>query len=412
MPTMLQVPKNHSFINAAVIVSSLGYFVDVFDILLFSILRKPSLADIGLSGAEILNDGEYLLSIQMIGLVVGGLAFGVIGDRKGRLSVLFVSILTYSVANILNGFVTNFEQYAVLRFISGVGLAGELGAGITLVSELLPKAKRGISSAFIGCFGFMGAIFAFIVTEYFDWRTCYFIGGGMGLLLLVCRFNVKESMVFKRMSTKVVSKGNFFLFFKKRERALRYVKCVLIGIPSWFVVGIMVTFADEFARNFQIDGVRTGKAILYCYMGLIAGDLSAALLSKAMRSRKKPILMYYIFTAIVTFLFFQLQGGRATSVMYFFYSLMGFGIGYSIINITMAAEQFGTNLRASAAISVPNMIRGSVPVLLLLFSSMRTIVNDYLAGAWITGLIILILGLWAVLTIPESYDNELDFLET
>lgn len=407
----MQTRRNNTFLNAAVIVSSLGYFVDVFDILLFSIVRKPSLASLGLTPEQIRVDGELLLSVQMIGLVIGGLLFGVIGDRKGRLSVLFVSIITYSLANILNGFVTNFGQYAVLRFISGIGLAGELGAGITLVSELLPKEKRGLSSAFIGAFGFLGAIFAFFVTEIFGWRECYFIGGGMGLLLLFGRVNVHESMVFKKMSTKVVSKGNILLFLKNRERGLRYLKCILIGIPSWYVVGIFVTFADEFAKRFQIEGITTGKAILYTYSGLIVGDLSAALLSRALRSRKKPILLYYMFTALVLFLFFYLKGGQTSESMYLFYSLMGFGIGYSIINVTMAAEQFGTNLRASAAISVPNMIRGSVPLLLLLFTFLREIFDDYLQGAWVTGLVILVLGLWAIISIQESYENELDFIE-
>ena len=407
----MQTRRNNTFLNAAVIVSSLGYFVDVFDILLFSIVRKPSLASLGLTPEQIRVDGELLLSVQMIGLVIGGLLFGVIGDRKGRLSVLFVSIITYSLANILNGFVTNFGQYAVLRFISGIGLAGELGAGITLVSELLPKEKRGLSSAFIGAFGFLGAILAFFVTEIFGWRECYFIGGGMGLLLLFGRVNVHESMVFKKMSTKVVSKGNILLFLKNRERGLRYLKCILIGIPSWYVVGIFVTFADEFAKRFEIEGITTGKAILYTYSGLIVGDLTAALLSRALHSRKKPILLYYMFTTLVLFLFFYLKGGQTSESMYLFYSLMGFEIGYSIINVTIAAEQFGTNLRASAAISVPNMIRGSVPLLLLLFTLLREIFGDYLRGAWVTGLVILGLGLWAIISIQESYENELDFIE-
>src|SRR5687768_16162241 len=213
--------KNTNLFQLAVIVSALGFFVDVYDLLLFGIIRKPSLADLGLSADEILSQGEFLISVQMMGLLLGGILWGIVGDKKGRLKVLFGSILLYSIANILNGMVTTIPQYIVLRFIAGVGLAGELGAGITLVSELLPKEKRGVAAAMIASFGILGAVTAFLLNKVFDWRTCYYIGGGLGLVLLALRVSVHESGLYTQVKNADVPLGNFLMFFNNKERFVR-----------------------------------------------------------------------------------------------------------------------------------------------------------------------------------------------
>ncbi len=199
----------NSIFQLAVIVSALGFFVDVYDLLLFAIIRKPSLVDLGLSPEQVLSQGEFIISVQMIGLLLGGILFGIIGDKKGRLSVLFGSILMYSIANILNGMVVNVEQYAILRFIAGVGLAGELGAGVTLVSELLPKEKRSVATGFIAGFGIFGVVFAFLLSRYFDWRTCYYIGGALGIGLLLMRVSVRESSLFHQVKQSTRKEGIF-----------------------------------------------------------------------------------------------------------------------------------------------------------------------------------------------------------
>ncbi len=403
--------KNAGLLNMAVIVSALGYFVDLFDVLLFSIIRKPSLTELGLSKNQILENGEILLSIQMIGLLVGGVIFGIIGDRKGRLSVLFGSILIYSIANILNGLITNINQYMILRFISGVGLAGELGAGITLVAELLPKEKRGIAAAIVGGFGFFGALFAVFIAQLFSWRMCYFIGGAMGFVLLLGRIQINESMMFKRLGTKMVSKGNFLMFFNNKTRASTYIKCILIGVPSWFVIGGIVSFADKFGEQFGIENVTPGKAILFAYIGLIVGDIVSALICQYMRSRKKTISLFYLILSLVIALFFIFKGGGSVFSMYLFYIAIGFGIGFAIITVTLNAEQFGTNLRATAAISIPNMIRGSLPLSLLLFKLIRNTTGNYINAAWITTAILIIIAMIALNRIKESYGKDLDFLE-
>jgi putative MFS transporter len=348
----------------------------------------------------------------MIGLLVGGIIFGMIGDKKGRLSVLFGSILLYSIANILNGFITNTSQYEVLRFVAGVGLAGELGAGITLVSELLAKEKRGIASAMIASFGILGAVTAFMMKELFDWRTCYFIGGGLGLMLLLMRSRVFESRMFTTVSAnRDIKRGDFLMFFNNKKRAVLYLRCILIGIPAWYIIGVLVTFSDQFAREFGIENVDPGKAIMYQYMAIAFGDLTAGLISRKLKSRKKALFIFYGITSLFLFLYFALKGGGSAQNMYWLCAGLGFGTGFSVIYITMSAEQFGTNLRATAAVTIPNMVRGALPLILLMFKGMRNFTGSYVTGAWITGIILMVIAVSAAWKIDETYGKELDFLE-
>jgi len=403
--------KRPGLFHIAVIVSALGFFVDVYDLLLFGIIRKPSLTDLGLSPQQVLEQGEFIISVQMIGLLIGGLLFGMLGDKKGRLSVLFGSILLYSIANILNGMVTNTTQYTILRFIAGVGLAGELGAGITLVNELLSKEKRGIASAMIASFGILGAVTAFVMKELFDWRTCYYIGGALGLALLVLRLQVNESAMFKEISNTNVPRGNFLMFFSNRRRAILYLRCIMIGIPAWYIIGVLVTFSDQFGKEFGIDGVDPGKAIMYQYMAIAFGDLTAGLLSRYFKSRKKALYIFYGITTFFLALYFLLRGGGTAQSMYWLCAGLGFGTGFSVLYITMSAEQFGTNLRATAAVTIPNMVRGALPVILLLFKGMRGWTGSYVTGAWITGVILMVIAVIAAWGLEDSYGKSLDFLE-
>jgi len=403
--------KRPGLFHIAVIVSALGFFVDVYDLLLFGIIRKPSLTDLGLSPQQVLEQGEFIISVQMIGLLIGGILFGMLGDKKGRLSVLFGSILLYSIANILNGMVTNTTQYTILRFIAGVGLAGELGAGITLVNELLSKEKRGIASAMIASFGILGAVTAFVMKELFDWRTCYYIGGALGLALLVLRLEVKESAMFKEISNTNVPRGNFLMFFSNRRRAILYLRCIMIGIPAWYIIGVLVTFSDQFGKEFGIDGVDPGKAIMYQYMAIAFGDLTAGLLSRYFKSRKKALYIFYGITTFFLALYFLLRGGGTAQSMYWLCAGLGFGTGFSVLYITMSAEQFGTNLRATAAVTIPNMVRGALPLILLLFKGMRGWTGSYVTGAWITGVILMVIAVIAAWGLEDSYGKSLDFLE-
>ena len=393
-----------------VIVSALGFFVDVYDLLLFGIVRKPSLTDLGLSPEEVLTQGEFIISVQMIGLVIGGIIWGIIGDRKGRLNVLFGSILLYSLANIANGMVTTIPQYVVLRFIAGIGLAGELGAGITLVSELLPKEKRGIAAAMIASFGILGAVTAFIIKENFDWRICYYIGGGLGLALLMLRMGVFESSIFAEIKQSPVQRGNFLMMLNNRERFLRYMRCILIGLPAWYIIGVLVTFSDQFGKAFGIHDIDPGKAIMYQYMAIAFGDMTVGLISQRMQSRKKALFIFYGVTIFFTTLFF-LQDGGSPQQFYLICAGLGFGTGFSVVYITMSAEQFGTNLRATAAITIPNMVRGTLPLILLLFNWLRNVFDSYITGGWVTGAILMIIAIAAAVKTKETFGKDLHFIE-
>ncbi len=402
--------KQNGLFSLPVIVGALGFFVDVYDLLLFGIIRKPSLSSLGLSPDEVFKQGETILSIQMIGLLLGGIFWGILGDKKGRLSVLFGSILIYSVANIANGMVTTVPQYTLMRFIAGIGLAGELGASITLVSELLPKEKRGIAAAIIAGFGIFGAVSAFFISQQFDWRICFYIGGVMGLLLLVLRVSIFESGLYSEVKKMDVPCGNFLMLFNKKERFYRYLRCVLIGLPAWYVIGVLVTFSDKFGDAFGIKNIDPGKAIMYQYLGIAFGDITVGLLSNKLKSRKKALFIFYGITVLFTILYFLQTGGTAAN-LYLICAGLGFGTGFSVVYITMSAEQFGTNLRATAAISVPNMVRGALPLIILLFQALRFLSGDFVTGGWLTGIIILIPAVAAAYYTKETFGKDMNFIE-
>lgn len=398
---LLQVP---------IVVAALGYFVDVYDLLLFSIVRIPSLKAIGIADANLLSDGAFLINMQMAGMLVGGIFWGILGDKKGRLSVLFGSIILYSLANIANGFVTSLNQYAILRFVAGIGLAGELGAGITLVAEILPKNIRGYGTTLVASVGVLGAILAYFIADMFNWKIAYFIGGGLGLALLLLRVGVFESGMFKQLKEKEVAKGDFFSLFKTKESFGKYIRCILIGLPIWFVIGILVTFSPEFGKALHISNpIQAGKAVMFCYIGLSLGDLTSGLLSQLIKSRKKVVLLFVLLTttAISCYLFLPYT---STVVFYAFCTLMGFSIGYWALFVTIAAEQFGTNMRNTVASTVPNFVRGSVnilaPAFLFLKLSMGTI-----HAAFIVGISTIAISLLALKGLKETFGKELDYLE-
>lgn len=394
----------------AVIVAALGYFVDIYDLILFSIVRIPSLKALGLEGDQLTNQGLLLLNLQMGGMLIGGVLFGILGDKKGRLSVLFGSILLYSLANLLNGFVQNIEQYAVLRLIAGIGLAGELGAGVTLVSEVLPKEKRGLGTTIIATVGISGAILAWFISELFDWRTAYIIGGVLGLSLLLLRVGVLESGLYKNLKQTHIKKGDFFSLFNNKERFIRFLASTCIGIQIWFVVGILLTLSPEFAEALgALSPVDAGKSIMFCYAGLCLGDLSSGLLSQLLKSRKKAAGIFLTLSSISIIVYLTAQGLSSTE----FYSLcflMGVASGYWAIFVTIAAEQFGTNLRATVATSVPNFVRGS----LIPISALFAFANGYIGlihAALLVGTICIALSFWGLLKIKESFSTDLNFYE-
>ncbi|WP_346239023.1 MFS transporter [Niabella insulamsoli] len=405
--------KKVSLLNLTVVVAALGYFVDIYDLLLFGIIRIPSLREMGLTPDQITTDGESILSWQMFGLMLGGILWGIVGDKKGRSSVLFGSILLYSLGNIANGFVQTVEQYKIIRFVAGIGLAGELGAGITLVAELLPKEKRGIGTSIVAGFGITGAVAAFFIKENFHWRTCYFIGGGLGLALLALRVSVLESGMFKTMKAKAVKRGNIMMLLNNRDRLLRYVQSILIGVPTWLVIGILITFSKEFAKEFGITAeIDPGKAIMFAYAGLAVGDVSIGLVSQWLKSRKKALYVFYFLTFIFMILYFTIQWNGSAFMMYFLCTMLGFASGFWAIFVTIGAEQFGTNLRATAATTIPNMVRGTVPLMLMLFQFLRGLPGvGYVNGGIYTCAIVFILCVIAVITSKETFHKDLNFEE-
>lgn len=403
--------SRQTIIISTVVVAALGYFVDIYDLLLFSIVRVQSLRDIGVADKDLLSIGLSLLNWQMMGMLFGGIAWGILGDKRGRLSVLFGSILLYSIANIANGFVDTVEHYKWLRLIAGIGLAGELGAGITLVSEVMSKEKRGIGTTIVATIGIMGAVVAYFVATSWNWRTAYFVGGGLGLALLILRISVYESGMFKNVQQSEVERGNFLSLFMNRDLFFRYLKCILIGLPTWYVVGILVTAAREFSQAYGMaETADPGRAVMWCYTGLTLGDLSSGLLSQFLKSRKKAM---YIFLSISTATIIFYLSSNNISLDYFYLKtfIMGFGVGFWAIFVTIASEQFGTNIRATVTTTVPNFARGSLVPISMAFAYFQNY-TTLVGSAFIVGGICILIAFIALATMHETFSKDLDYLET
>ena len=399
-------------LHPAVIVGALGYFVDVYDLILFSILRIPSLKSLGFSGDLLLSQGAHLLNVQMSGMLVGGIFFGILGDRVGRVALLFGSILLYSIANIANGFVHSIDSYAFWRFVAGFGLAGELGGGITLVTEILPKELRGYGTALVSSVGVFGAVIGGLVAQRVEWQKAYFIGGGLGLLLLVLRLSVAESIMFRQLKSGQprVARGNFIMLFTSASRFMKYLRCILVGLPLWCIVGILVTFSPEIATALKIQGqIKAAEAIAFTYLGITFGGYVSGHFSQWLGSRRKILFAFLVFTTAAVAAYFC-SSGASDGVFYLIILLLGFGVGYWTIFVTVAAEQFGTNIRATVATTVPNFVRGATVLLTGAFRNLQPHMGILGAAALVSS-VCLVLAFWAVLGMEETHGKDLDYLE-
>jgi putative MFS transporter len=431
MDTTKNQRKNRQ-IALILIVAALGYFVDIYDLVLFGVVKAESLTQImhGASETAIAATGKFLFNMQMLGMLIGGLLWGILGDKKGRLKVLFGSILLYSVANLANAFVTDVSTYAVIRIIAGIGLAGELGAGITLVSEMMSKEKRGYGTMIIVTFGALGAVVASLVgskgemignflkaisgIQFANWQVAYIIGGLMGIVLLLLRVGTMESDFFKDLKhDSSIRKGDLKLIFGNKANLTKYFHCVVIGIPIWYVIGLLIMNSkDNFGPWLGVENVVNGTAVMHAYIGLSFGDLLSGILSQVFKSRKLVVYLYLMFTAVITFVFLFVLKDVSLSTYYFLCFLLGTGTGYWAIFVTIAAEQFGTNIRSTAANTIPNFVRGSVNIITLFFGLLVAQgLTDGIA-AFAVGLFFLLLALFSISKLKETFGKDLNYIET
>jgi len=402
----------HRALNTTVIVAALGYFVDIYDLILFGVVRKPSLQSIGLQPQEIFDKGISLLNWQMAGMMLGGVVWGILGDKRGRLSVLFFTILLYSLANIANAYVQDYSQYVVLRFIAGFGLAGELGLGITLVSEIMSTKNRGYGTTIVGFVGVLGAVLAYFVSIKFNWQSAYIVGGVLGLALLVLRILVKESGMFNKIKTASADRGQFYKIFTNKKRLLKYFYCICLGLPVWYIIGLLVNFSSEFAQKvFHIEGeINAGKAIMIHYVGASIGSLLWGVISQLLHSRRKALMIAMYSMVMMAGVYFS-SFGMSADAFYTIILLLGITQGYWTVFITVASEQFGTNLRATVTTTVPNFVRGSFIGVSALFSLLKTTQLGMWNAAILVGVISIGLGFLALYKLQDTYNKDLDYLE-
>ncbi|MFM2228449.1 MAG: hypothetical protein RL664_1792 [Bacteroidota bacterium] len=405
-------------LGLTILVASLGYFVDIYDLQLFNIVSKESLRGIGITDENLIKTLDYSLFLwQMSGIILGGLIWGILGDKRGRKKILFGSILIYSLANIANAFVTNVEAYSIIRFITGIGLAGELGAAVTLINESMSKEKRGIGTMIIVTMGALGAVAAvgihklqFTMLGLESWQVSYIIGGCLGLLLLFMRFQTFESEMFDKVEKQKVQRGNFFMLFKTKERALRYLSCIAIGLPVWFCVGLLIKFSDKFATVLEVKGaIDPTTCIIFCYLGLSGGDLISGFISQFLKSRKK-IIFFYLGTTVIISLYFLLVHHHSVNTFYALSALLGATTGYWVLFVSNAAEQFGTNIRSTVASTVPNFVRGSTVPIVLTFKYIEPnfgVINS----ALIIGVVTIGIAAIALAYLPETFGKNLNFIE-
>jgi len=405
-------------LSLTILVASLGYFVDIYDLQLFNIVSKESLRGIGITDENLIKTLDYSLFLwQMSGIIIGGLIWGILGDKRGRKKILFGSILIYSLANIANAFVTNVEAYSIIRFITGIGLAGELGAAVTLINESMSKEKRGIGTMIIVTMGALGAVAAvgihklqFTMFGLEPWQMSYIIGGCLGLLLLFMRFQTFESEMFDKVEKQKVQRGNFFMLFKTKERTLRYLSCIAIGLPVWFCVGLLIKFSDKFATVLEVEGtIDPTTCIIFCYLGLSVGDLISGFISQFLKSRKK-IMFFYLGTTVIISLYFLLVHHHSVNTFYALAALLGATTGYWVLFVSNAAEQFGTNIRSTVASTVPNFVRGSTVPIVLTFKYIEPsfgIINS----ALIIGGVTIGIAAIALAYLPETFGKNLNFIE-
>jgi len=404
-------PLKKGVFNAAVIISAIGYFVDIYDLIIFNVVKKRSLEAIGYVGEAFKTQEIFLFNLQMIGMLLGGILWGILGDKKGRASVLFGSILLYSLANIANAFVTNIEMYGLCRFLAGVGLAGELGAGVTLVLESMDKENRGYGTMIIVSLGALGAVVASFVGRI-DWQLAYITGGVMGLLILLLRVSKLESGMFKNMKGKALKQGNLLMLLSSKDRIFRYIACIVIGLPVWFVIGILINLSERFAYQIGItEGqVSVADSVLFAYLGLSFGDLLSGLFSQMFRNRRK-IIFCYLVANLVLVLCFLFARNITANMFSFLCFLLGTATGYWALFVTVAAEQFGTNLRSTVANTVPNFVRGAVVPITLGYKFFEAQLFDPVAAALIIGFICLGLAAWGTYRVHETFGKDLDYIE-
>lgn len=402
-----------------ILVASLGYFVDAYDLIIASVVRSSAIVELGLAQVGTPEHTKYAQLfeyVQSAGILLGGIIFGVYSDKKGRKKALYYSIAIYSIANILNGLLSASVPfvgtvYCILRFICGFALAAELSIGIVMISETMKAKHRGYGTMIVVSFGILGAVLAAVLFEFIGihWQTLYLIGGIAGVLLLIFRFSVKETNPFLDLENQESERGSWVMIFKNRRLLKILFNAILLGFPIYFFISIPIKFATDYGKELGLT-IKGTIPIIVFYIAMSVSDIIANYLCQLFENRKKVLYFYLGLCTISVFLLHFYPPTTPEQYFYLFSPLMGFASGYWALLITFTNEQIGTNIRSTYTTAVPNVVRSLfIPIQLLLTVLQPTFGTS--TSVFYIGVLAVILALLGLYSLKETWGKNLKFID-
>jgi MFS transporter, putative metabolite:H+ symporter len=381
-----------------------GYFIDIFDLVLFSTLRISSFEELKIT------DPTYwtvvFFNLQMTGILVGGIFWGKMADIKGRSWSFMGTILVFSIANIINGLTSSLTVYGICRFIAGFGLAGEMGSGIALICEKVPDEKRSLYLGFVSSLGCIGAVLSGWLGDIVYWRYLFIGSGFAGILLTLLRKNLLEPDLFRKTATLNIPRGQWKTLFQSPPDLIRFILLIFLGIPMWYIIGILWSFSTEMTSTIGLNIFTSGQAILWGYVGVWMGDMLMPFVSQFLKSRIFTIQICLIMMLLGVIYLFQFQPHSLLSFQ-LTHIFLGFTIGYWAVYATLCGESFGTNIRALTSTSLPSLIRFSSIPMMIIYQYGRD--ENELNIALGMGLTVLCISMITTYFIKDTFQKDIDF---
>ncbi len=409
--------KNSSYF-IILLVTSLGNFVDYGDMFMASLVRNDAIVALGIAQTKeaVLAVGLNLESFQAVGFLLGCFTWGIFADKKGRLQVLYISTLVYSLANILNGLLSPewshvYYWYGGCRLFSGWGLSAEFSVAITLIVEYFSVKKRIIGTMLMTGLGFLGVFLVSWLKFYTHilWNEFFIWGGVAGLVLLVFRFAAQESFMFLNQQTAAIKKGSLMTLLKQKKYSRQFFLTVWLVLPI-FLVQLILKFSPNISQQINSEIISIALVLLIYDAFSIFSDILGCYISYLFNNRMR-VLKFYLILIFLALLGFAIWPPLTTFSWYWVYvPILGLANGYWGLWGTMIAELFGINVRATATTFIVNLSRSFVLILSITFKDL-----DLRYGFSISVIVLTLvtcgLAFWSVFKIPETAHKNLEYVE-